>query len=81
MTPTHATRLLRTAADVTDRILELAEETYDGFFDYEGPIDWEDFLDRLCSYGQHEADPFDIAQMDNPAVRKIKTHIRKYRNL
>lgn len=70
------------AADVTDEILRLAEEVYDGWFDDDEPIDWEEFIDRLCKMGYLADDTrLEFDTYDCPAVSKIKRHIRNYRNL
>ena len=70
---------LRTTDDVTDAVLKAAEECWEGWFSNEDRIDWEDFLDRLADpYGHGEAGAFDFDEYDNPAIRKIQRHIRKY---
>lgn len=72
---------VRAAAQVTPRMLEMAEDIYDGWFADAAQIDWDDFLDRLASVAQFEPEPFDFDQIDNPAVRKIKRHIKKIREM
>lgn len=75
--------ILEDAEDVTPEILEVAEETFDGWFDNDGPIDWEDFLDRMADpYGYNDkgAPAFDFEEVDNPAIRKIQRHVRKYKS-
>jgi hypothetical protein len=70
-----------TAADVTPAMLTAAEEVYDGWFSDDERIDWEDFIDRLCKWGLlDEAAPWEFEEYDNPAIEKIKRHIRAYRN-
>lgn len=72
-------KMLRTAEDVTPEILAAAEEVESGWFG-DRPIDWDDFIDRLCAeYGGD--DSFDIDQYDNPAIRKIQRHIRQMRRM
>lgn len=57
------------------KIMEAAESIHDGWYS-EGRIDWEDFLDRLERYAD-----VDLGNsMDSPLIRRIKAHIRKYRN-
>jgi len=65
-------REIRTAEDA-DSIREDIESTFDGWFS-EGPIDWEDFLDRL------EGRTYDLGEsMDSPAIRRIKAIVRELR--
>jgi hypothetical protein len=65
---------IREAGDVTPECLTAAEEVFEGFFDNDGePIDWYSFFDRLERYG------YCSNEVDNPAVRKIQRHIRKFR--
>lgn len=66
MTP----RILRKADDVTDEVLQAAEETSE-FFD--GAIEWDRFWDLLCG------SDFDIEDLDTPATRKIQKHVREFR--
>lgn len=65
------------AADVTEEILDMAEEYADGFYD--GRIDWQDLVDRhldgaylddgtRTNYGD---------DYDSPAIRKIQRETRK----
>ena len=75
-------RIIVTAKDVTPEILAVAEDVFDGWFDNDEPIDWEDFIDRLADpsgLNDKGAGAFDFDHYDNPAVQKIKRHIRKYR--
>lgn len=72
-------RDVREASDVTDTILGWAEEIYDGWYADDDRIDWEDFIDRLCKWGDNPDDPWDIDSYACPAVEKIKRHIRQYR--
>jgi len=68
------------ASDVTDEMLNLAEETHDGYFDADKPLDWEDFIDRLCKEGYlSDGTRIEFEVYDNPAIRKIKKHVRAYR--
>ena len=80
---THEYRVLETADDVTPEVLEAAERCHDDWFDGGGPIDWEDFLDRLADphgFNDAGAGAFEFDQYDSPAVRKIQRHVRKYRS-
>jgi len=66
---------IKQAEDVTPECLKAAEEVFEGFFDSDGePIDWFSFLDRLEAYG------YSSNEVDNPAIRKIQRHIRKFRS-
>jgi hypothetical protein len=66
---------IKQAEDVTPECLTAAEEVFEGFFDNDGePIDWYSFLDRLEAYG------YCSLEVDNPAVRKIQRHVRKFRS-
>jgi hypothetical protein len=74
-------RVLSTAADVTDDVLEAAIETFDDWFDNDEPIDWESFIDRLADpTGCGKAGAIEFDKYDNPAIRKIQRHVRAYRN-
>jgi len=67
-------KILTTADDVTPEILEAAEQTSEWF---EGRIEWDEFIDKLATtYGPPD---WDIEEYDNPAIRKIKRHVREYR--
>jgi len=68
-------RQLVSADDVDDVVLKAAEETAEWFVDR--PIDWEEFLDRMEE--SYLPDDYEIPSLDNPAVRKIKRHIREIR--
>ena len=70
-----------TAADVTDAMLKLAEDVFDDWFADEERIDWEEFLDRMATYSRHEDVAWEFDEYNNPAIDKIKRHIREYRNL
>ena len=76
-----AVKILETAQDVTEPILRVAESVSDSWFsDEDSPIDWEEFIDKFADpHNHHEADAFDIENYDNPAVNKIKRHVRAYR--
>ena len=67
------------ADQVTDEILDMAEDTFSGWFDNDEPIDWEwekyGFWSRMES--DHGIDLGD--QNDTPAMRKIQKHVRAYR--
>lgn len=68
------------ASDVSEDMLALAEEIYDGWFDDDDRIDWEDFIDRMCSYARQAEPAWELDEYDNGAVNKIKRHVREYRN-
>lgn len=77
---THAEYTVpRTAADVTDEILRVAEEVESGWFS-DGPIDWEDFLDRMDGSTLADGTHLDMGgETDSPAIRRIQRHIRNLR--
>lgn len=68
--------VLEDAADVTPEVLDDAAEILDGWFSNDEWIDWEDFIDRLAKRGSHSTPPYDFEEYDNPAVSKIKRHVR-----
>lgn len=72
--------ILYDADDVTDKVLRDAEETVD-WFDDEPSMPTTDFIDRMCQGGGYLADgtPYDIEELDSPAVRKIMRHARQVR--
>lgn len=73
---------LETAGEVTEEILAIAEETYDGWFDDDQSIDWEEFIDRMCAEGYlADGSRLEFEEYDNAAIRKIQRHIRAYRKL
>jgi len=73
-------KILRTAADVTPEVLEDAEYIYDGWFNTDERIDWEDFIDRLAKCGSDRTPQYDFEEYDNAAIAKIRRHIRKIRD-
>lgn len=70
------------ASDVTAEILDVAESIADGWYE-EGPIDWEDLLERLEGMSLGDDDNrLDLGtDMDSPAIRLIKNHITSYRRM
>lgn len=71
-----------TANDVTPEMLTLAESIYDGYFDDEERIDWEEFVDRLVKEGYlADGRQLEFETYDSPAISKIRRHIREYRRL
>jgi hypothetical protein len=71
------------ADDVNDEILAFAEEVEEGWFSDEPQIDWERFWDKLEGYEVPSYDGREIdmgSDIESPAMRKIKKHIRAYRN-
>ena len=75
-------RLITAAADVTDDLLAIAEETYAAWFDNGEPIDWDEFWSRMVDPDDlyDRGIGFDFPNLDSPAQRKIQRHIRKYRS-
>lgn len=66
-------REIQTAKDA-DSIRADIESVFDGWFS-EGPIDWEDFLDRL-----EKGTNYDLGEkLDSPAIRRIKAIVRELR--
>ena len=45
------------ASDVTDEMLNLAQEIHDGYFDEDEPMDWEEFIDRPTQYAPLDSPP------------------------
>jgi hypothetical protein len=73
---------VRTAEDVTDEVLELVKGIVEGWYD-EGRIDWEDVFERL-EYKRTLDDGrgIDLGEdLNSPAIKKIKSEIRKWRAL
>ena len=64
------------ADDVTPEILEIVDSIVSGWFNYDGPVDWDNFWDRLEGYdvGGKMINLGD--SLNSPAMRKIKTHVR-----
>lgn len=74
-------KMLREAADVTEKHLDAAEKVFDDWFSDDDQIDWERFIDKLADpNGYGNAGKFDFDVYDNPAIRKIQRHVRKYRD-
>lgn len=76
-------KILETVKDVTPGILAWAEQVFCDWFDDDTPIDWEAFIDRFADpngFRSDGAEPFDIEDYDNPAIRKVQRHIRAYKN-
>lgn len=69
-------RILETATDVTDDVLNAAARCVEDRFAPGIPLDQEDFIDRLCD---DYARGWDIERLDTPAVRKIMRHARTVR--
>jgi hypothetical protein len=71
-------KILYAAEDVGASVLRDAENVFDGWYANAGSIDWDEFVDRLAdSYGPFADPPYDIECYDSPAVRKIKSYVRK----
>ena len=78
----HRYVILTTREDVSEEVLRVAEDIFDGWFSDAARIDWQDFLDRmdgthLDGHGGRELDLGD--QADSPAIRKIKAHVNRIR--
>lgn len=68
------------AQEVTEEMLRIAEETFDGYFESDERIDWEEFIDRMVAYGYLADDArLEFSVYDSPAIRKIQKHVRRYR--
>lgn len=81
MTGTRYTAIYE-AADVTAEIFEAAESVFDGWYADVPRIDWNDFLDRLDGMSLEDGSTLDLGEnMMSPAIKAIKTHIRRYRTL
>lgn len=62
------------ATDVTDEIMELIYSIVDGWYQ-SGRIDWEDVIDRAEDMGDLDFGD----SMVSPAIKKIKSRIRRER--
>jgi hypothetical protein len=72
---------VRTAEDVTDEVLEIVRGIVEGWYD-EGRIDWEDVWDRMEKSVLDDGRGIDMGgDLGTPAIRKIKSEIRKWRAL
>jgi hypothetical protein len=70
------------ADQVTTEIFEAAESIFDGWYADVPRIDWDDFLDRLDGMSLEDGSTLDLGEdMMSPAIKTIKTHIRRYRQL
>lgn len=66
-------RPIATKADA-DSIRDSIEHVYDGWYASAPRVDWEDFIDRLETYG------YDLGEsLDSPAIRRIKAIVRELR--
>ncbi|MER7166776.1 hypothetical protein ABT336_12030 [Micromonospora sp. NPDC000207] len=72
-----------TAADqVTDEILEAAQDINNGWWANKSRIDWTEFLDRLEGTTLSDGTRLGLGNsMVSPAIRRIKKHIADYRKL
>jgi len=68
------TTTITTAADVNAGCLAAVEHIFDGWYADTPAIDWHDFADRL------EADGWTLADMDCPALAKIRRHVARLRD-
>ena len=70
------------AAQVTEEILDIAQDTEEGWFGDSARIDWEDFIDRMDGTDLKDGTRLDLGdQIDSPAIRKIKRHVRTLREM
>lgn len=58
-----------------EKILWIAEMVYDGWYS-DSRIDWDDFLYRVESMADADLGN----DMLSPEIKRIKSHIRSYRN-
>jgi len=66
--------------EVTQEILEVAEEIYDGWFSDGERIDWEYFFDRIEGTFLNDDTRLSLGnEYGLPSQEKIKRHIREYR--
>jgi hypothetical protein len=62
-----------------DAIRELIESVHDGHY-ATGPIDWEDFIDRLDGERRDDGVRLDMGdQLDSPAIRRVKAIVAELR--
>lgn len=72
--------LIKEANQVNDEILRLVFDIVDGWYP-DGPIDWEDLLDRVDRAELSDGSIVDLGDsMISPAIKKIKREVRKYRS-
>lgn len=70
------------ADEVTDEILEAAQEVYNGWFAKGSRINWVDFLDRLDGIPLEGGGKLNLAgSLVSPAIKRIQAHIREYAKL
>lgn len=78
----HQIVIIESAADVTEEILEIAEEVEQGWFADEPQMDWERFWEKMDGYEvkEHDGREIDLGTAnDTPAMRKIVKHIQRWR--
>lgn len=72
---------VRTAADVTPEILDLASDVLDGWFshvDADHPhIDWDDFLGRMEEGNLPDGQRVDFPILTGSGVAKVRRHVRQ----
>lgn len=72
---------VRTAADVTDEVMKIAQGIIGGWYD-KGLIDWEDVWYRMDKSFLEDGRGICMGEsMDSPAIRKIKRQISAWRRL
>lgn len=69
---------LRTADDVTDEIKKLALDIADGWY-ADTRIEWDDVWDRMDGRELEDGTYLDLPELDNPAMRAIKSYVRNDR--
>lgn len=78
----HVCETIESAEDVTQEILDIAQDVEEGWFGDEPKIDWESFLDRMDGTTLASGFELDLGNdADSPAIRKIKAHIRELRSM
>lgn len=71
--------VVRTAADVTEEVLDIAREVVDGWY-AEGRVDWENVWDRMDGGELEDGTFLDLGEdLGSPALSKIKRVLRSER--
>lgn len=76
--PSTDLQTLSAASDVSEHILTLVASCVEGWFPPGTPLDFDEFIDRLCNDYLNDAG-WDIEDLATPAVRKILRHARAVR--
>lgn len=69
---------LREIQSATDEVLALVVDVTDGWH-ANTAIVWEEVWDRLDNAELEDGSRLSIPELDNPAIRKIKRHVRDLR--